>query len=106
MTGSKKRNVVIGVAFGYHDASCCIIEDGKLIASAQEERFTRVKHDFNVPKYAFHYCLEVAGVSVDELLAVAYYEEPYIDTIGAESDFGRWASRTEDSCVCGRKLYE
>ena len=77
MTGSKKRNVVIGVAFGYHDASCCIIEDGKLIASAQEERFTRVKHDFNVPKYAFHYCLEVAGVSVDELLAVAYYEEPY-----------------------------
>ena len=55
MTGSKKRNVVIGVAFGYHDASCCIIEDGKLIASAQEERFTRVKHDFNVPKYAFQY---------------------------------------------------
>ncbi len=74
---NKKKNVVMGVAFGYHDASCCIIKDGKLIASAQEERFTRIKHDFNVPTNAFRYCLSEAGITIDELLAVAYYEEPY-----------------------------
>ncbi len=77
MICEKKKNVVMGVAFGYHDASCCIIMDGKLIASAQEERFTRIKHDFNVPKNAFQYCLDEAGVTVDEVCAVAYYEEPW-----------------------------
>ncbi len=71
MTESKKRNIIMGVAFGYHDASCCILEDGKLIASAQEERFTRIKHDFSVPKNAFRYCLEEAGASIDDVLAVA-----------------------------------
>ncbi len=72
-----EKQVVIGVSFGYHDASCCIIKDGVLIASAQEERFTRIKHDFSVPMNSFQYCLEAANVDIQEVDAIAYYEEPY-----------------------------
>lgn len=74
---SKKRVIVVGVSFGYHDASCCIICDGKLIASAQEERFTRIKHDFSVPLNSFRYCLQEAKVDINEVDSIAYYEEPY-----------------------------
>ncbi|TCL57601.1 carbamoyltransferase [Kineothrix alysoides] len=73
----KKENVIIGVSFGYHDASCCIIKNGELVASAQEERFTRIKHDSSAPVNAFRYCLEAAGVDVQDVDALAYYEEPY-----------------------------
>jgi carbamoyltransferase len=72
---SKHLNI-IGVSFGYHDSACCLLQDGVLTAAAQEERFTRVKHDRSFPRRAFRYCLEQAGISISDVACIGYYEEP------------------------------
>jgi carbamoyltransferase len=73
-TSSTKN--IIGIAAHFHDASCCLLQDGNILAAAQEERFSRVKHDPGVPKLSFRYCLESAGVAVSEIDCLAYYETP------------------------------
>ncbi|MCE3228016.1 MAG: carbamoyltransferase [Bacteroidetes bacterium] len=67
---------VIGISAYYHDSACCIIRDGELIAAAQEERFTRIKHDPALPVNAFKFCLKQADLSIDKIDAIAYYEDP------------------------------
>lgn len=67
---------VVGISFGYHDSSCCIIQNGKLVAAAEEERFTRNKHEFSIPQEAFLYCLQEAGISISDIDYLAYYENP------------------------------
>jgi carbamoyltransferase len=65
------------VSAHYHDAACCIIKDGKLIAAAEEERFSKVKHDSSIPTGAFRYCLREANATIDDVDCIAYYEDPY-----------------------------
>lgn len=67
---------VIGISAFYHDSACCIIQDGILKAAVQEERFSRKKNDSALPKKAFLYCLNEAGISIDEIDCIAYYEDP------------------------------
>jgi carbamoyltransferase len=67
---------VIGMSWGYHDSSCCLLQDGVLVAAVQEERFTRVKNDKSVPRQAFRYCLEAGGLRLPEVDCIAYYEDP------------------------------
>jgi carbamoyltransferase len=67
---------IVGISAGYHDSACCLMQDGILIAAAQEERFTRIKHDKSFPRRAFRYCLEQAGVTIADIDCVAYYEDP------------------------------
>ncbi|CAN5481992.1 carbamoyltransferase [soil metagenome] len=67
---------IIGISALYHDSACCILQDGVLKAAAQEERFTRIKHDPSMPYRAFMYCLEEAGLSITDIDCVAYYESP------------------------------
>lgn len=67
---------IIGISCFFHDAACCLLKDGVLIAAAEEERFSRNKHDAGIPKGAFNYCLEEGGLTIDEIDCVAYYEEP------------------------------
>ncbi len=67
---------IIGLSAFYHDASCCLLQDGKLVAAVSEERFSRVKHDSRLPVNAFRYCLNVGGLSLSDIDAVAYYERP------------------------------
>jgi carbamoyltransferase len=67
---------IIGLSAFYHDASCCLLQDGRLAAAVSEERFSRVKHDPRLPVAAFRYCLDVAGLSVSDVDVVAYYERP------------------------------
>jgi carbamoyltransferase len=67
---------VVGVSWGYHDSSCCLLQDGVLVAAVQEERFTRVKNDKSVPRQAFRYCLEAGGLRLPEVDCIAYYEDP------------------------------
>jgi carbamoyltransferase len=69
-------NNIIGISCFFHDAACCLLKDGVLIAAAEEERFSRSKHDAAIPKRAFNYCLEEGGLTIDEVDCVAYYEEP------------------------------
>lgn len=67
---------IIGLSAFYHDSSCCLLQDGKLIAAASEERFTRKKHDSRLPTNAFRYCLDEAGLNPSDLDCIAYYESP------------------------------
>ncbi len=68
---------IIGISAHFHDAAACIIKDGELIAAAQEERFTRIKHDASIPKFSVHYCLQKAKLDPNDIDYVAYYEDPF-----------------------------
>jgi carbamoyltransferase len=67
---------IIGISCFFHDAACCLLRDGVLVAAAEEERFSRNKHDASIPKGAFNYCLAEGGLTIDQIDCVAYYEEP------------------------------
>jgi carbamoyltransferase len=69
---------ILGISAFYHDSAAAILIDGELIAAAQEERFTRIKHDSDFPSHAIKYVLEEAGMDYDELTAVVFYEKPLL----------------------------
>jgi carbamoyltransferase len=67
---------VLGISAYYHDSAACLVIDGEIIAAAQEERFTRKKHDHRFPASACRYCLDEAGLQADDLSLVGFYEKP------------------------------
>jgi carbamoyltransferase len=67
---------ILGISAFYHDSAAVLLRDGEIVAAAQEERFTRVKHDSRFPQKAIEFCLGEAGISAAELDSVAYYEKP------------------------------
>jgi carbamoyltransferase len=69
---------VLGISAFYHDSAAAIIEDGKIIAAAQEERFTRKKHDASYPKNAIDYTLKEAGLELNEIDHIVFYEKPFL----------------------------
>lgn len=66
---------ILGISAFYHDSAAALIKDGKVIAAAEEERFTRIKHSFQFPFASIDFCLEEAGITIDEVDHVAYYEK-------------------------------
>jgi len=68
---------ILGISCYYHDAAAALLKDGKLIAAAEEERFTRIKHDFDFPENAIRFCLDHAGISGKDLDYVVFYEKPF-----------------------------
>lgn len=68
---------VLGVSYGYHDSSACLVVDGKVVAAAAEERFTRQKHDSNFPAYAIEFCLARGGLKPADLDQVVFHEDPH-----------------------------
>ncbi len=69
---------VLGISALYHDSAAALVEDGKVIAAAQEERFTRKKHDAGFPRHALAYCLEEAGVGLEAVDHVVFYDKPLL----------------------------
>jgi carbamoyltransferase len=69
---------ILGISAFYHDSAAALIIDGEIVAAAQEERFTRIKHDANFPVNAIKYVLEEAGLEYNELSAVAFYDKPML----------------------------
>ena len=69
---------VLGISAFYHDSAACLLRDGHIVAAAQEERFTRKKHDAGFPQHAVRYCLRVAGVALPDLHAIAFYDKPLV----------------------------
>jgi carbamoyltransferase len=67
---------IIGISFGYHDSACCLLQNGQVLAAAQEERFSRIKNDKSFPAAAFRYCLDQAALSIAGIGCIAYYEDP------------------------------
>jgi len=70
--------IVLGISTFFHDSSAAIIIDGKIIAAAEEERFTRKKHDFGFPFHAVDFCLKEAGITIDKVNYIAFYEKPLL----------------------------
>jgi len=69
---------VLGVSAFYHDSAAALVEDGRIVAAAQEERFSRKKHDAGFPEQAIEYCLDAAGVPFTDIDYVAFYDKPFL----------------------------
>jgi carbamoyltransferase len=69
---------ILGISAYYHDSAAALVVDGKVVAAAQEERFTRKKHDSNFPHHAVKSCLEIGGIKPGELDHVAFYDKPFL----------------------------
>lgn len=69
---------ILGISCFYHDSAVCLVRDGKIVAAAQEERFSRKKHDENFPKKAIAYCLAEAGLTCGDIDIVAFYDKPFL----------------------------
>ena len=69
---------ILGISAFYHDSAACLVRDGEIVAAAQEERFTRVKHDPGFPRNALSYCLREAGISPRDLHCVGFYDKPLL----------------------------
>lgn len=78
-TSSSSRKInILGISAFYHDSAACLVQDGRIVAAAQEERFTRRKHDPNFPREAIAYCLSEAGIRKDQIDYVAFYDKPLL----------------------------
>jgi carbamoyltransferase len=69
---------ILGISAFYHDSAAALIRDGEIIAAAQEERFTRIKHDYRFPENAIKFCLDYASLKPDQLDYVAFYDKPFL----------------------------
>jgi carbamoyltransferase len=69
---------ILGISAFYHDSAACLVRDGTIVAAAQEERFTRRKHDAEFPHHAVAYCLREAGIDVEDLHCIGFYDKPLL----------------------------
>ena len=69
---------ILGISAFYHDSAAALIDDGRIVAAAQEERFTRRKHDSNYPSHAVEYCMSAAGIGLADVDHVAFYDKPFL----------------------------
>ena len=76
--GAGKKSAILGVSAYYHDSAAALLVDGKIVAAAQEERFTRKKHDSSFPTNACRYVLQEGGLQYKDLTAVCFYDKPFL----------------------------
>ena len=69
---------ILGIGCYYHDSSAAVLKDGKIVAAVEEERFTRVKHDNSFPVHSINFCLQAAGIEINQIDYVAFYEKPFL----------------------------
>ena len=69
---------ILGISAFYHDSAAALVVDGQVVAAAQEERFTRKKHDFEFPLNAIDYCFQAGGITPDQLDYVGFYDKPFL----------------------------
>ena len=69
---------ILGISAFYHDSAACLVRDGEIVAAAQEERFTRIKHDPDFPANAVRYCLQEGGIEAKDLHCVGFYDKPLL----------------------------
>jgi carbamoyltransferase len=68
--------IILGISAYYHDSAAALLVDGKIVAAAQEERFSRKKHDPNFPRNSISYCLAEAGIKLQAVNQVVFYDKP------------------------------
>jgi carbamoyltransferase len=91
---------VLGISAFYHDSAAALIEDGHLVGAAQEERFTRKKHDAGFPQNAVQYCLDAAGIKLGDVDYVAFYDKPFLKFERLLETYLAYAPRGFN-CRCG-----
>ena len=105
---------ILGISAFYHDSAAAIIVDGKILAAAQEERFTRNKHDPGFPSNAIQYCLKEANIDSSQVDNVVFYEKPFtlvFDSLGLVFNFKyvkvclRRVSSYKYSYICLRGIF-
>src|SRR5512132_2538036 len=69
---------VLGISCYFHDAAAALLRDGELVAAAEEERFSRKKHDYEYPEHAIDFCLRSAGITAKDLEYVVFFEKPFV----------------------------
>src|SRR5688572_9256346 len=69
---------ILGISAYYHDSAACLVKDGDIVAAAQEERFTRKKHDHRFPTSSVDFCLRQAGITCEDVDHVAFYDKPLL----------------------------
>lgn len=69
---------ILGISAFYHDSAACLVRDGEIIAAAQEERFTRKKHDPGFPHKAVEYCLQAGNISLKDVRHLVFYDKPLV----------------------------
>src|SRR6266436_3340349 len=69
---------ILGISAFYHDSAAALVADGRIVAAAQEERFTRKKHDASFPRHAIGYCLGAASTNLSEIDHIAFYDKPFL----------------------------
>jgi len=69
---------ILGISAYYHDSAACLLHNGEIIGAAQEERFSRRKHDAGFPHQAIKFCLDEAGLPLNEMDFIAFYDKPFI----------------------------
>jgi carbamoyltransferase len=84
---------ILGVSALYHDSAACLVRDGEIVAAAQEERFSRKKHDARLPRHAIGWCLDAAGVNPGTLDAVVFYDKPLTKFIRLLATYAQVAPR-------------
>ncbi len=91
---------ILGISAYYHDSAAVLLGDGRILAAAQEERFSRVKHDARFPHQALDYCLEAAGIDMDDIEHIVFYDKPFLkferllETYFAFVPAGFWGFKT------------
>ena len=73
-----QKMYILGISAHYHDSAACLIKDGEILFAAQEERFSRIKHDSNFPKAAIKFCLKEANIKPDLIGSFVFYEKPIL----------------------------
>jgi carbamoyltransferase len=105
------KEAILGISVYYHDSAAALLIDGKIAAAAQEERFTRTKHDSRFPLHACQYALEEAGLDYNDLQAVAFYDKPFLkferllETYHAFAPSGVWSFATAIPVWIREKLF-
>ena len=69
---------ILGISAFYHDSAACLVYEGEIIAAAQEERFTRKKHDSSFPHHAVRFCLAQAGIKITDVKYLVFYDKPLV----------------------------
>src|SRR5262249_27170566 len=78
LLNSTRHMRIVGISAFYHDSAAALLVDGQIVAAAQEERFTRKKHDARFPHHALAFCLDEGGITLGDLDYVAFYDKPFL----------------------------
>lgn len=96
---------VLGISAYYHDSAAALLHDGEIIAAAQEERFSRHKHDAGFPRHAIEYCLRAAGITLDQLDHIVFYDKPFLKFERLLESYHAFAPRGLRSFVTAMPLW-